>query len=381
MFPRSVNIPDNNSFFLFGARGTGKSTLVKQVFGQKSHYIDLLMAKYEERYALDPDSLYRDVKGLDKSITHVIIDEVQKVPKLLDLVHKLIEETSINFIMTGSSARKFRHGGANLLAGRAFERSLHPLTFQELGDSFDLDQALCWGSLPNIFKLSESSDKVDFLQSYANSYLKQEVWAEQLIRKLEPFREFLVVAAQQNSKILNYSNIARDVGVDPKVVKTYFQILEDTLLGFILEPYLRSPRKRIHRSPKFYFFDLGVSRSLAGQITVHPKPSTSYYGDLFEQFIILEFFRLEAYRRRDYRFFYLSAQNNEIDLIIERPNQPVACIEIKSIEKLTPDKLNRLANFYDAFPEAEFFCLSRDPNRQQFGRIHALPWSQGLLEI
>lgn len=377
MFPRSVNLPKKHSFFLFGARGTGKSTLIKKEFALKSHYIDLLLASNETRYGLDPDAFYRDILGL-KDVTHVIVDEVQKLPKLLDLVHKLIEETAIHFVLTGSSARKLRHGGANLLAGRAFERALHPLTVTELGEHFDLGECLAWGTLPKIFQLDSPEDRRDFLNSYANAYLKEEVYAEHIIRKLEPFRKFLMIAAQQNAKILNYSNIARDVGVDSKVIKSYFQILEDTLLGFILEPYLASPRRRVHKSPKFYFFDLGVMRSLAGHLTVPPKPSTSYFGELFEQFVIMEFLRKEAYERRDYRFSYLGTQSNEIDLIVERPGKPLALIEIKSTDRMTKDKITKFAKFEEDFPDGEFFCLSRDPHRQTFGRMAALPWREGL---
>ena len=380
MYRRSAKLPENHSFFLFGARGTGKSTLIKQRFSRSSLYIDLLLAEHENRYGLDPDAFYREVKAC-KGITHIIVDEIQKLPKLLDLIHKLIEETSLNFIMTGSSARKLRRGSANLLAGRAFERTLHPLTYFELGDDFNLLDVLSWGRLPRITQYDSNSERRDYLQAYTNSYLKEEVWAEQMIRKLDPFRKFLVVAAQQNSKILNYSNIARDIGVDSKVVKTYFQILEDTLLGFILEPYLKSQRKRVHKSPKFYFFDHGVTRSLAGQLTVQPEPSTSYFGELFEQFLILEFHRREAYLQRDYRFHYFASEGNEIDLVIERPGQPLACIEIKSTERVDESKLRRLRYFVRDFPEAEFYCLSRDPKPQQFEGIKALPWAQGLEEI
>lgn len=380
MFQRIINLPKDNSFFLFGPRGTGKSTLIKGIFDPSQvFYIDLLLYQTENQYAKDPDLLYRQVKALN--VSTVVIDEVQKLPKLLDIVHKLIEETEKQFILTGSSARKLKRGSANLLAGRAFERFLHPLTVEELGPTFDLPTVLQWGSLPKIFHLGNAEDRTDYLQAYANTYLKEEVIGEQLIRNLDPFRKYLEVAAQHNGTIINYSNIARDVGVDPKTVQSYFSILEDTLVGFLLEPYLKSARKRVHRAPKFYFFDLGVVRALANLLTIPPNPSTAYYGELFEHFLILELFRKEAYRRKGYRFYYLADESQEIDLVIERPGKPLAIVEIKSTTQLQQRHVSSLHSMRKSFPEAQLYCLSQDPQAQTFDEICALPWQEGLKEI
>ena len=311
------------------------------------------------------------------SASHIIIDEIQKIPKLLDEVHRLIEksENKNRFILTGSSAKKLKSGGANLLAGRAFLRNLFPLTQRELGDAFVLEDALRWGSLPRIFSLESQDSKRDYLDSYAQLYLKEEVWAEQLIRNLPPFRRFLEVAAVNFGKILNASNIAADVGVDPKTVQSYYSILEETLLGFHLDAYHSSVRKRLRQAPKFYFFDNGVSRALARMQSVLPKEGTAYYGDLFEQFVINEIFRTNDYEKRDYRFSYLqSASGVEIDLVIERPGKPLALVEIKSTTQVRNDHLSGLENFADSFPDAELFILSRDHNPKRFGRIDALPW-------
>lgn len=382
MFQRLINTPESHSFFLFGPRGTGKSTLIKTLFDpQKTFYVDLLLYKTENQYARDPDSLYRQVKALPPKQTTVVIDEIQKLPKLLDIVHKLTEETKKQFILTGSSARKLKQGGANLLAGRAFERSLHPLTATELGNAFDLSAVMQWGSLPGIYKLTQDSDRADFLSAYTNTYLKEEVVGEQLIRNLDPFRKFLEVAAQHNGTIINYSNIAEDVGVDPKTVQSYFSILEDTLVGFLLEPYLKSARKRVHRSPKFYFFDLGVCRALANLLTLPPNPATSYYGDLFEHFVILEFLRHEAYAKKGYRFYYLADERQEVDLLIERPGRPLAIVEIKSTDRIQERHLSTLVAMQKTFREAEFFCLSQDSNTQDFAGILTCPWRDGLERI
>ena len=174
----------------------------------------------------------------------VIIDEVQKIPELLDVVHRLIEDKKIKFGLTGSSARKLKHGGANLLAGRAFVYNLFPFTSFELGDSFSLEDALMWGTLPQIYALQDANDRIQYLKSYANTYIQEEVWEAHLIKDLVPYRRFLQVAAQTNGTVINYSNISEDTRVDPKTVQRYFQILEETLLGFFLEPFHRSLRTR-----------------------------------------------------------------------------------------------------------------------------------------
>ena len=374
MFQRSISLPNENSFFLFGARGTGKTTLLRVLFPD-ALTIDLLDNRTEEELMMAPHHLEAMIAG--SSASHIIIDEIQKIPKLLDEVHRLIEksENKNRFILTGSSAKKLKSGDANLLAGRAFLRNLFPLTQRELGDAFVLEDALRWGSLPRIFSLESQDSKRDSLDSYAQLYLKEEVWAEQLIRNLPPFRRFLEVAAVNFGKILNASNIAADVGVDPKTVQSYYSILEETLLGFHLDAYRSSVRKRLRQAPKFYFFDNGVSRALARMQSVLPKEGTAYYADLFEQFVINEIFRTNDYEKRDYRFSYLqSASGVEIDLVIERPGKPLALVEIKSTTQVRNDHLSGLENFADSFPDAELFILSRDHNPKRFGRIDALPW-------
>ncbi len=384
MINRLINLPKNQSFLLFGPRGTGKSTLVKSIYKEDERdYINLLEAETEESFARSPDLLRARVGALSDQKKFVIIDEIQKIPKLLDIVHLLIEEgIQKQFILTGSSARKLKRGGANLLAGRAIEKHVFPFTREELSENADtamVTAIMHWGSLPKIFQITEDSEKKDFLQTYANVYLKEEIWGEQFIRKLDPFRKFLEVAAQSNGKIINFSNIARDCGVDDNTVKSYFEILEDTMVGFFLEPFSTSVRKRIYKSPKFYFFDIGVTRALARLLTVPPLPSTSYFGEVFEHLVVLEFVRREGYLRRDYRFSYLrTISAAEIDLIIERPGKPLACIEIKSTDRVTADTVKKLERFISDFPNGEFFCVTRDPIPKKFGQIHALPWFEAI---
>ncbi len=205
---------ENHSAFLFGARGVGKTTLLHALPWLKNALmINLLEAKTENHFARNPDALSDIVRALPQSSSYVIIDEIQKIPKLLDVVHHLIETTNKIFILTGSSAKKLRHGGANLLAGRALLYHLYPLTYLEVSDQFNLVHALQYGMLPKLFELTTELEKQLFLETYVNLYLKEEVWAEKYVRNLEPFRHFLEVAAQCNGKKINVANIAKDVGV------------------------------------------------------------------------------------------------------------------------------------------------------------------------
>lgn len=370
------------SFFLFGARGVGKSTLIETLFStEESLLINLLDPVEEDRFARNPNELVALVEAMPANQKFVIIDEVQKLPKLLDVVHLLIETKKSNkhFILTGSSARKLRAEGVNLLAGRAFVYSLYPFSYIELENQFSLQSALHYGMLPGVFNFDTPGEKQQFLQAYALTYLKEEVWAEQLIKSLDPFRKFLEVAAQSNGKIINYSNISKDVGVDDKTIKNYFSILEDTLLAFILEPFVHSFRKRLKSSPKFYFFDVGVCRALAQMLTVQAKPGTSYYGDLFDAFIITECIKLASYHFKEYKFSFLqTGAGLEVDLVVERPGLPLLLIEIKSAEDVQEEKLIGLKSVFNDIGEAEAVCFSNDPREKQYGDITVLPWQLGI---
>jgi uncharacterized protein len=383
MLHRTINIPKNNSFFLFGARGTGKSTLLKAHFATfprgKVLYIDLL--RFSERNALDadPDSLESRILPATE---WVVIDEIQKVPQLLDTVHRLIEERRVLFALTGSSARKLKAGGANLLAGRALVYELFPFTHCELDDKFDLLETLRWGSLPGVYQQTEDGEKALFLDAYAETYLKEEIWDEHLVRNLSPFRRFLQVAAQANGTVINYSRIANDVQVDTKTVQSYFQILEDTLLGYMLEPYHSSPRKRLRQNPKFYLFDIGVTRALTRDYSLEIDYSSLGFGYRFEHFLIVEIHRLNANNRTRFQFSFIRTKDDrEIDLVIERPGKPHALVEIKSTRSISKTHLEGLTHLIPHFPQAEFFCLSLDPHEKSFGKIRALHWKQGVREL
>ncbi len=384
MFHRIIHIPKNKHCFLFGARGTGKSTWLEQCFPkEQSFWINLLEPETEEAYALEPSRLIHAVLALSTSITHVILDEIQKIPKLLDVIHLLIENHHVPqyFILTGSSARKLKAGGANLLAGRAVVRHLFPLLEEELQYTLDIESILRWGTLPRVIN-NPPEERDDDLRAYALTYLKEEILVEQLVRKLDPFRRFLQVAALSNGKAVNYSNIAKDVGVDYKTIQSYFSILEDTLIGFFLENWHTSVRKRLTQAPKFYFFDCGVVRALAQHLRVIPLPGTSYFGELFEQHVLCEIIHRNASLNLDLQFGYIRTDRDvEIDLVLQRPGKPLALIEIKSTTRVTEENTHALKLFLEDFPEAEFYLFSRDSTPQTFGRIQALPWFLGVEKL
>ncbi len=347
-----IKLSKTNSLFLFGARGVGKSTLVKNDYNSKQTlWLDFLSYKEEERFSQNPDELISLLE--DNNYKKVVIDEIQKVPKTLDVVQKImIDKPNIQFILTGSSARKIKRGSGNLLAGRAFVYHLYPFSIFELKNKYNLVDILEWGGLPEIFIKKNKSEKRRFLDSYSQTYLKEEILFEQIIRNLNPFRSFLKVASQQNGEPINYYKIAQDINVDSKTVKNYFSILEDTLLGFVLQSYHRSIRKQNRISPKFYFFDTGVKRALGAELQIPLKKNTYAFGKAFEHHVILECHYLNEYLQRDFSFSYLRTKNQvEIDLVIERPGKKDLLVEIKSSDNIQERHLTHLVRFKNQWPK------------------------------
>jgi predicted AAA+ superfamily ATPase len=298
----------------------------------------------------------------------------------LDIVHRHLQKNkNVRFALTGSSARKLRRGSSNLLAGRAFVYHLFPLTHLELAETFSLKEVLAWGTLPKVYSLKKQEEKSLFLEAYCHTYLKEEIRVEQLVRALNPFRLFLEIAAQMNGQVLNFSKIAEDIGVDSKTVKSYYHILEDTLVGFFLPAFHRSLRKQQITSPKFYLFDCGVKRALERNLDIPLREGTYEFGKAFEHFILTEIVRLNHYQRKNFRLsYFLSKDGVEIDLILDRPGKPLALVEIKSGKNVTPRQLSPLLRISKDIPGAEAICLCREESPRKVGKVAVLPWMEGL---
>lgn len=388
MYSRILHLSLRHSFFLFGMRGTGKSTYLKQFFKNENVlWIDLLTTDDEIKYRKNPDTLIHEISSLKKNNKLpkiIVIDEIQKIPALLDVVHHLIEKEKLIFGLTGSSARKLKRGGANLLAGRAFVFNMYPLTHIEIADRFDLGMALSWGTLPALWNdtLSDDADKVRFLKAYVNTYLKEEILMEQIIRNVDPFYTFLECAAQTNGDIVNFSKIARDTGVSDKTVQNYYSILEDTLIGFHLLPYHRSVRKQQIVSSKFYFHDTGVVRALRGEWGTIQRGSTFEYGKLFESFVICEIVRLNRYTEKDFPLYYLKTKDGvEIDIIIKVSSKKHYCIEIKSGDVNSFDGFSAQIALSRDIPGATFLVFSQKKTAMANDDCNIIPWQDGLKMI
>ncbi len=386
MFKRSLNPLKSKSFFLFGARGTGKSTWLKRQFStEKSFWVDLLDTEHEDRYLKNPKLIEADIYEKISSGNKpdwIIIDEVQKNPKLLDHVHRLIEKDKLKFVLTGSSARKLKRGHANLLGGRALVYSLFPLTFEELGNKFDLDFVLNWGSLPLVTTSESDRERLSLLRSYTNTYLKEEVLIEQLVRQLAPFKGFLEIAAQMNAERLNYEKIAKQLNVENKTVQNYFDILEETYLGTRIPAFHLSIRKSQLMAPKFYWFDLGVKRFLSGEVHSKLVPKTFSYGQSFETFLINEIIRLNSYRELDYKISYLQTKNGpEIDLILSRSKTHIA-LEIKSSDQIDEKEVKAFEALAKDLPAGKtLYYVSQHPHSITLGQVRCLPWQKFLTTV
>lgn len=311
------------------------------------------------RYSKDPSLLGREVvEQARKGLRVVFIDEVQKVPALLDEVHRLIEALPVRFILTGSSARKLHRGGANLLAGRATRLAMHPLTSKELGDEFRLDRALRFGTLPAVATGSDAHAR-DLLRTYADTYLREEIQAESIVRNLGGFARFLDVVAAQSGELLNAAGVARDAGLSARTVIEYFQILEDTLIGFRLEAWRKSARKRLVAHSRFHFFDTGVTNALNHRLTA--GLDSELRGRLFEQWLVLECRRRIDYAGSEARlFFWRTNHGAEVDLLVERHGKLVAAIECKTSRRIGGGDLSGLRSFAEEHPTVPRFIVTPD---------------------
>ena len=363
MFTRQLRLPapGTETFFLWGPRQTGKTTLLQAAYPD-AVWLDLLKADEYRRYLQNPEVL-RGELALRPSVHQVVVDEVQKVPQLLDEVHWLHEHRGIHFALCGSSARKVKRGQANLLGGRAVRHELLGLTAQEIGADFHLDRMLNHGYLPRMYQ-SDSPRRL--LNGYVADYLKEEVAAEGLVRNLSVFSEFLNVAALSDSEMVNFSTIARECGVSSHTIKGYFGILEDTLLGQWLPAYTKRPKRRVIAAPKFYFADVGVVNHLARRGDLHR--GTELYGKAFENWVFHELRAHNAYRERFATLSYWRlASGIEVDFIV---NDMEVAVEAKATAKVTSDHLKGLRSLAQDHPRTKrrvVVCLERHSRRTDDG--------------
>ncbi len=321
---RIISITDNKNTFLFGVRGSGKTALLKRLF-PSALYIDLLDESLYQSYLVNIGQFYETVNAF-KNDGLVIVDEIQKMPHLLNEVHRLIESSNRRFILTGSSARKIKTRGVNLLGGRAGTKYLHPFTPEELGEDFNLDQALRYGLIPIVWSAHDRGDK---LKDYAETYLKEEIKAEALVRNLPSFARFLQVAGLYHGQVVNMSAIARESQISRNFIRNFFSILEDTMLGFFLPAYYPKLRLKEQKSDKFYLVDPGLSRAFKknfGSVSVEEK------GFLFEG-LIAQLLRAYGDYNNLYESMYywssLEAKKTEVDFLLKRGEDLIA-IEVKA---------------------------------------------------
>lgn len=353
-YKRELTLPPagKSTFFLWGARQTGKSTLLRTYYPD-CKWINLLHADEFRRYSTEPELLRQELEF--KPSAMVVIDEVQKVPSLLDEVHSLHETRGVQFALCGSSARKLKRGHGNLLGGRAISHSLFGFSARELQKDFNLLRILNHGTLPRIYL---SDQPRPLLNAYVGEYLKEEVMAEGLVRHLPPFSNFLNMAALGDTEQLNFTNIARELGISHETVRGYFDILSDTLIATLLPPYRKRPKRRISTASKFYFHDVGVVNFLAKRQSL--QPGSELWGKAFENWVFHELRTYNSYRQRFAEFsFWRLSSGIEVDFIID----DLSClIECKSSPKVKDSDLKGLREILKDHPTAgQRYVVSGEP--------------------
>jgi uncharacterized protein len=352
------------SAFLWGARQTGKSTLLKHLYPD-APYFDLLLNSEYQRFQSNP-SLLSEIFTETPATMPVIIDEIQRIPSLLNEVHWLITNKNIQFILSGSSPRKILQSGGNLLGGRALRYELFPLVNPEVPD-FDLIKALNNGMLPRHY-LGSNTKKLH--AAYIGSYLRDEILAEARIRNIQSFSRFLEAAAFSNGEMLNYANIAADCGVSAPTVKTYFHILEDTLTGRFVPAFQKKPKRRVITAPKFYFFDVGIANYLLKRGSI--QFGNEAFGKAFEHFIYQEIHAHSSYGDLNYPIHYWrTASGIEVDFIL---GDHEIALEVKASRMTHARHLSGLRSFSEEYPVKHSILVSNEEYPRKVGGILILPW-------
>jgi len=367
---RMVDLPallTKKSYFLFGPRQTGKTFLIRHTL-QGVRVYDLLDTAVYLALSRDPGRLSQELTPQDRI---VVLDEIQRLPDLLNEVHKLIEERGVRFLLTGSSARKLRRGGVNLLGGRARTKYLRPLTCCELGERFDLTQALTRGLLPSVYF---SDDPRADLEAYAGSYLQQEIVAEGATRNVPAFSRFLKVAALCNATIVKFTNISNDAQVPRTTVYEYFEVLKDTLILYELPAWRKSSKRKPLASSKYYFFDIGVVAALQGRSF---EPGTPEYGEAFETYLMHELVSYRDYVSGEPLTYWRSTSGFEVDFIIGGHT----AVEVKAKENLSARDLKPLHMLAEEKQLKRYLCVSFEPRMRRVGEVTVLPYRHFLKNL
>ena len=361
MYHRIFDIENrlDEAMFLFGGRQTGKSTLLKERF-PKAVYIDLLKSDVRNRFKQHPEEFRESLLRYPPE-TLVIVDEIQKVPDLLDEVHWLMVEKGLWFILSGSSARKIKKSGANNLGGRAIPETLFPLVSAEIPD-FDLERAVQNGMIPRHYMVANARNR---MRGYIDLYLKEEIIEEALVQHVDEFVRFMEVAAIMDGEILNYENVASDCEVSANTVKAYYKILVDTLLGFEVPAYRKVIKRKLYKSPRFYYFDVGIANYLTKRY--HLAPRTQEYGHAFEHLIMQEIVAYLGYTNSDEELTYWHTYENlEVDAVI---GDARVAIEIKSTDHVDHDDKKGLMEFAREHPDTRQILVSRDRISRRSGEV------------
>lgn len=373
MYSRLIKPPRSKSFFLFGPRGTGKTTWVKLSF-PGAIYLDLLEAGIFNDLLANPQRLENFIP---KDFNDwVIIDEVQKVPELLNEVHRLIEKYKYKFVLTGSSARKIRKSGQNLLAGRLLTYSLHPLTAAELGEDFKLQHSLRFGQLPCVYI---EEDPKAYLESYVRTYLEEEVRQEGLARNLGAFSRFLEAASFSQGAILNISSVARECSIERKVVENYFSILEDLLIAYRLPVFTKKAKRRLAAHPKFYFFDVGVYHTFRPMGPLDMPEEAE--GACFETLLFQELNAINSSLSLGHKIYYWRTSNDaEVDFVLYG-EKGIRAFEVKRTARVTSQMLRGLKAFLKDYPMAHAYFVYGGERRMREGAIEIIPIKNILPEL
>jgi uncharacterized protein len=371
----SFNLPREQSAFFWGPRKTGKSTYLKEKYPQSIVY-DFLQTDLLLEFSKRPSLLREHLLAKDGHLLRqpIILDEVQKVPQLLDEVHWLIENKGLQFILCGSSARKLKRGKANLLGGRAWRYELFPLVSAEIED-LNLLRAINHGLIPSHY-LQDHYEKS--LKAYTQDYLKEEVFAEGLTRNIPAFSRFFDAVGYSHGEIVNYSNIARDCGVDSKTVKEYFQILVDTLLGRFVEPFKkRQDRQVISRAPKFYFFDVGVAGTISKRRI--PELRGELFGKAFEHFILMELIAYNAYQDLGFDInFWRTKYGLEVDFILGKGE---VAVEVKGTPRVDQRDIRPLTVFVENYKPRKALVVTQEKEERVLGDLRLIPWKKFLKDL